>query len=212
MKISTSILSCEDRASAVLKLNSTDTSYIHIDVMDGKFVSDIQLNDFEEIYQLYLLSEKPFDVHLMVNNPLEYLYKLSSLNVEFISFHVEIDGDIKKNIDYVHEMGYKVGLAIKPDSDIGLLEKYLDDIDMILVMSVQPGKGGQSFLEETSERIVNIKSLISDRDILIEIDGGINDKTISLVRDVDIAVSGSYIVNSDNYKERIDNLLKVQKC
>ena len=211
MKLSTSILSSEDRIKSVLELNHTKTSYIHIDVMDGKFVSNVQFDTFEKVHSVSLVTQKPLDIHLMVDNPIEYIIQYKDMNIEFISFHIEIKKNIKDVIDKIHEFGYKACIAIKPDTDIMKLEKYLDDFDMILVMSVEPGRGGQKFISSTVDKIKDVKKLIGDRDILVEVDGGINDETIGLVQDVDIVVSGSYIINSDNYYVKVDNLLKNKK-
>lgn len=206
MKVSTSILSCDDRVKAVLELNRTNTSYIHVDVMDGKFVEDVQFDTFEKIHSINLVSNKPLDIHLMVENPLEYIEQLSNMNIEFVTFHVEVNKNIGKIIKSIHDKGYKVGLAIKPNTDVKVLEKYLDNIDMILVMSVEPGRGGQKFINSSVDKINEVKELIGSRNILIEVDGGINDETIDNVRDVDIAVVGSYIVKSDNYFQAIKSL------
>ena len=209
MKVSTSILSSEDRIHCVEMLNHTHTSYIHVDVMDGKFVDDKQFNNIGEIKAINTMSKYPLDVHLMVNNPLEYIEQLSDMNIAFVTFHLEVGKNIKKIIKTIHTMGYKVGLAIKPKTDVGKIEKYLDEIDMILVMSVEPGKGGQKFINNTVERISDVKKLIGDRDILVEVDGGINDKTIDKVNNVDIVVSGSYIVKSNSYYKKIESLVSV---
>ncbi len=207
MRISTSILSIEDRVRGVEELNYTNTSYVHVDVMDGKFVSNEQFNDISEIDEINLVSVKPLDVHLMVADPLKYIEKFYNMNIEFITLHVEVLSNIEQIIDKIHYMGYKVGLAIKPMTDMRELSIYLDMIDMILVMSVEPGYGGQKFIPKTVDRIKEIKKLIGNRNILVEVDGGINDTTISLVRDADIVVAGSYIVNSDDYNQRVDSLL-----
>ena len=207
MRISTSIMSIEDRVRGVAELNYTNTSYVHVDVMDGKFVSNEQFNDISEIDEINLVSVKPLDVHLMVADPLKYIEKFYNMNIEFITLHVEVLSNIEQIIDKIHYMGYKVGLAIKPMTDMRELSIYLDMIDMILVMSVEPGYGGQKFIPKTVDRIKEIKKLIGNRNILVEVDGGINDTTISLVRDADIVVAGSYIVNSDDYNQRVDSLL-----
>ena len=211
MKVSTSILSCDDRVKAVLELNRTNTSYIHVDVMDGKFVEDVQFDTFEKIHSVNLVSNKPLDIHLMVENPLEYIEQLSNMNIEFVTFHVEVNKNIGKIIKSIHDKGYKVGLAIKPNTDVKVLEKYLDNIDMILVMSVEPGRGGQKFINSSVDKINEVRELIGSRNILIEVDGGINDETIDNVRDVDIVVSGSYIVKSDNYYQAIESLFVKNK-
>jgi len=210
MKVSTSILSSQDRIHCVEMLNHTHTSYIHVDVMDGKFVSDKQFNNVGEIRAINTMSNYPLDVHLMVDNPLEYIEQLSDMNINFVTFHIEIRKNIKKAIKTIHAMGYKAGIALNPDTDIKMLEKYLDDIDLVLVMSVEPGRGGQEFIHTSVEKIDSIRKLIDGRDILIEVDGGINDKTISLVQNVDIVVSGSYIVKSNNYYQRIESLFSVK--
>ena len=211
MKISTSILNSNNRIDSVVKLNRTNTSYIHVDVMDGKFVKDTQLNKINEISSLNIVSKYKLDIHLMVENPINYIKELSNMNIEYITFHIEVDKDINKIISTIKDLNYKVGLAIKPNTDINKLKPYLDKIDLILIMSVEPGKGGQKFLDTTPNRIKQIKELIKDKNILIEVDGGINEETIQYIKDIDIAVAGSYIINSDNYYRQIENLLKYNK-
>ena len=206
MQISTSILNSLNREESIKKLNYTKTNYIHIDVMDGLFVSDKQFT-INEIKSLSNISMKKLDIHLMVENPINYVKELSNMKIEYITFHIEVDNDINKIISSIRDLGYKVGIAIKPDTDINKLKPYLDKIDLILVMSVVPGKGGQPFLETTPPRINKIKELIQDKDILIEVDGGITEKTIEKVPNADIVVSGSYIVKSDDYNRQIENLL-----
>ena len=212
MKISTSILNTKDRLDCVRKLNNTRTTYIHVDVMDGKFVQNIELNTKEQISSLNYLSNHKLDIHLMVENPIKYIEKLSNMNIEYITFHIEVEKNIKKVISKIKDLGYKVGLSIKPNTNINKLIPYINDIDLILVMSVEPGKGGQKFLPNTPERIEKIKELIDNNrkditTIKIEVDGGINNQTIKLLNNVDIAVVGSYITKSDNYCNQINNLL-----
>lgn len=207
MQIATSILNSNNRVESVSKLNHTNTSYIHIDVMDGKFVPDTQFNKFNEINAINMVSKYPLDIHLMVENPIEYIYQLNNMKIEFITFHIEVEKDINKLIDAIKEKGYKVGIAIKPNTKISKLEPYLDKIDMILVMSVEPGKGGQSFIPTTTTRIEEVRKLIKDKNILIEVDGGINDETIIKIQDANIAVVGSYIINSNNYQKQIEKIL-----
>ena len=207
MQISTSILNSLNREESIKKLNYTKTNYIHIDVMDGLFVSDKQFT-INEIKTLNNISMKKLDIHLMVENPINYVKELSNMKIEYITFHIEVDNNINNIISTIKEKDYKVGLAIKPNTDINLLKPYLDKIDLILVMSVEPGKGGQPFLETTPPRINKIKELIQGKDILIEVDGGITEKTIEKVPNANIAVSGSYIVKSDNYNEKINILLQ----
>ena len=209
MKISVSILDAVNRYEAVDKLNDTNISYIHIDVMDGKLVNNIQFQDMDEIREISKISKFPLQVHLMVEDISSYLDKFYGLNIESITFHLETEQDILMNIDKVHDMGYRCGIAICPDTDIQLIYPYLDKIDMVLLMSVIPGRGGQSFILDTKDKIAMLKNYIDKNhlSVLIEVDGGINDKTISFVRDADVAVVGSYIVKSDNYIERVNSLL-----
>ena len=207
MKIAASILDCKDRINGVLELNRTNISYIHIDVMDGKFVPSIQFDNMGEIRGINLVTKYPMDVHLMMDNPNEYIKELGDMNIEFITIHLEIDKDKKEIFKSIKELGYKVGLSIKPNTNVKDIEPYLDDIDIVLVMSVEPGLGGQSFIEGTVDKIRELKELIGDRNILIEVDGGINNETITKIKDVDIAVVGSYISKSDNYYRSVEELL-----
>ena len=209
MKISASLLDASDRISSVDKLNQTGISYLHIDVMDGKLVDNIQFQDMDEIKSINNLSCFKLQIHLMVEDVSSYLDRFIGLNIESITFHLETKQDILENIQRIHDMGYRCGIAICPDTDIQDIYPYLDKIDMILLMSVIPGRGGQSFILDTKDKIVMLKNYIDKNQlsVLIEVDGGINDKTISLVKDADIAVVGSYIVKSDDYLERVNSLL-----
>ena len=210
MKVAASILSAKDRIICVKKLNRTNLDYFHIDVMDGEFVNNYQMPP-REVREIASYTKKPLDIHLMVENPIEYIEELQNLNIEYITFHIEVLHNIEELINKYKELNYKVGLAIKPNTNINELKPYLKNIDLILVMSVEPGFGGQKFIENTIVRIENIrKMLIKNKceNILIEVDGGVNDTNIKSLIDakVDIAVSGSYIVNSSNYQNQIDTL------
>ena len=207
MKISVSILNSKDRKEMIDKLNNANISYIHMDVMDGKFVSQNTLS-YQELRELSSFSNKKLDVHLMMDNPEEYINNIKDLNnIENITIHLEIDKDIKKILSMIKSLGIKRGISIKPNTDINKLLPYLNDIDLILVMTVEPGLGGQPFIETSTTRLKEIKKLIKDKDILIEVDGGINSNTINLVKDADIVVVGSYITCSDDPISKINSLL-----
>lgn len=207
MKLSVSILNSKDRKEMIDKLNNTNISYIHMDVMDGKFVSQNTLS-YQELRELSSFSNKKLDVHLMMDNPEEYINNIKDLNnIENITIHLEIDKDIKKILSMIKSLGIKRGISIKPNTDINKLLPYLNDIDLILVMTVEPGLGGQPFIETSTTRLKEIKKLIKDKDILIEVDGGINSNTINLVKDADIVVVGSYITCSDDPISKINSLL-----
>ena len=209
MKISTSILNSDNRIESVKKLNRTHTSYIHIDVMDGKFVEDKQFSKINEINAINIMSNNKLDIHLMVENPKYYLRKFKDMNIEFITVHLEIDKEISSIIKSIKGKGYKAGLAIKPETDIKELVPYLPDLDLVLVMSVEPGKGGQKFKSTTTKKIQELRKIIDENNYntLIEVDGGINDETIEKVKKADIAVVGSYITKNENYYKSVQNLL-----
>lgn len=207
MELSVSILNAKNKKEMINKLNNTDISYIHMDVMDGKFVSQNELS-YQELRELSLLSNKKLDVHLMMDNPEEYINNIKDLNsIENITVHLEIDKDIKKILSMIKSLGIKRGISIKPNTDINKLLPYLNDVDLILVMTVEPGLGGQPFIKTSTTRLKKIKKLIKDKDILIEVDGGINNNTIDLVKDADIVVVGSYITCSDDPISKINSLL-----
>ena len=204
MTIGVSILNSKDLKRDLELLNNTNCDYFHIDVMDNKFVTN--KNDPYDILKYYEnLYNKRLDVHLMCEKPLSYIDKYINLNTEFITFHVEIKEDIEKIIKHIKEYGIKVGLAIKPSTDIRFIEPFIDDIDLVLLMSVEPGYGGQKFLMSSETRIKELKDLIKDKNILISVDGGIDNITKKYVKEADILVSGSYILKG-NYEERIDSL------
>ena len=207
MELSVSILNAENKNKMINLLNEIDISYIHIDVMDGKFVSQKSLSP-EEIIELSKVSDKKIDVHLMVEDPISYIEQIKDLNnIEYITIHLEINKDIKNILSIIKSYGYKTGLSIKPNTDVNALIPYLEDLDLILLMTVEPGLGGQPFIESSIEKIQDLKKLINNTNIKIEVDGGINAKTINLVKEADIAVVGSYITKSENPTEAINNLL-----
>ena len=145
IKISTSILSANNRIECINKLNNTTVDYLHIDAMDNKFVPNYQF-PIEEINEINKYTNIPLDIHLMTENPEEYLERLNPKNVEFITIHLEIDKDIKNIIKKIKNKGFKAGLSIKPNTNIKYIYPYLELIDMVLIMSVEPGFGGQKFI------------------------------------------------------------------
>jgi len=204
IKISTSILATNNRIEAIQKLNNTNTDYIHIDTMDGIFVPNKQM-PIEEILELEKYSQKPLDIHLMLENPEEYINQLSNKNIEYITIHLEINKNIENIINKIKSLGYKVGLSIKPNTPTESLIKYIDKIDLILIMSVEPGFGGQQFIPKTLDKAKKIKEIAPN--ITIQMDGGIKDTNINEIKKyTDIAVVGSYITNNNNYNEAINNL------
>lgn len=206
MKISTSILSIkEEKDKKIKNLSNTSTDYIHLDVMDGKFVPSKV--DFIEEKDLLLEIKKPLDIHLMVEDVEKYIDLYKSFNPTYITFHIEVNKDINDLISKVKSIT-KVGISIKPDTDIEKIKPYLNQIDLVLIMSVEPGKGGQSFIESSVQKIEELYDIREKNnfDYVIEVDGGINSETIKKVSKCDIAVSGSYVTNSDDYEKQIRNL------
>ena len=205
MKVSVSVLSEYDRLiAAVKKVNESTADFIHVDVMDGKFVDNEKFS-VEVVKDIISINKKPLDVHLMVKD-LETIKKYALLKPEYLTFHVEVLND-REIIDYVKKLGIKVGLAINPETSINELYPYIDDVDLILFMSVKPGYGGQPFKEEVIDKIKSFKKM-APSNLVISVDGGINDKTISLCKyaGCDMVVAGSFITNSDNYDEKIREL------
>ena len=204
IKISTSILSSNDRITSIKKLNETNTDYIHIDTMDGTFVPNTQMN-IDEIIELEKTSTKPLDIHLMVDNPEIYINNLQNKNIEYITIHIEINKDIDYIINKIKSYGYKVGISIKPNTNISSLLPYLNKINLVLIMSVEPGFGGQEFIPETIEKAKQLRNI--NKSITIEMDGGIKDTNINQLKNIiDIAVVGSYITKKDNYNQAINKL------
>lgn len=204
IKISTSILSSTDRYNSINKLNNSNTDYIHIDTMDGIFVPNTQMN-IDEIIKLEKISTKPLDIHLMVDNPEIYINELQNKNIEYITIHIEINKDIDRLINEIKSYGYKVGLSIKPNTNISTIIPYLDKIDLVLIMSVEPGFGGQEFIPSTLEKAKQLRKI--NKSIIIEMDGGIKDTNIDQLKNhIDIAVVGSYITKKEDYNQAINKL------
>lgn len=205
MKVSVSILSNSIKAIDIVKeLNKSNADYIHLDIMDGKFVPN-KTWTYGEIKKIISYSNKKLDVHFMVLNPEKYLEEYALLNTEYFTFHYECIKDIEKMINLVKSYGLKVGISIKPNTNVKVLFPYLKDIDLVLIMSVEPGKSGQEFIDSSLERINELKSEIirQNSNTLIEADGGINEETGLLCKNsgVDILVSASYI-----HKDIINNI------
>ena len=207
MKVSASFLSCSNPAVDLAKLNETDVDFIHVDIMDGKFVKNKTM-PFSEMKNISKYTSKRLDVHLMVENPKEYIPLYAELNTEYITIHVEIDEDIMECLELIKRYSIKAGLSIKPNTKVSELIPYLPYIDMILVMSVEPGAGGQAFIEESEDRINEVRALLDSYNIpaVINVDGGINGDTVKRCKNCDIVTSGSYIVKSDNFQEKISSL------
>ncbi len=207
MKISATFLSSSNVPVDLRKLNETDVDYIHVDVMDGKFVSNKTM-PFREMRNIYKYTDKRLDVHLMVDDPKKYIPLYAELNTEYITFHVEVMEHIEECLELIKSYGIKCGLALRPSTPVKSLVPYLPLLDLVLVMSVEPGKGGQKFILSSQEKIEEVRALLDSyhSKAVINVDGGINNETKDKCQECDILTSGSYIINSESFQQRIDSL------
>ena len=208
-KVSVSILDCDfqNLDSEINKINKSISDYIHIDIMDGSFVKRNTKSLFD-INKIKSLSKIPLDIHLMVDNPLDEIEVYSKMNPEIISFHIENNENVEKCIELIKSKNSLVGLAINPDTELSSITPYLNYIDIILVMSVYPGKGGQNFIKDTYEKIQQLEKLKEEKKFKISVDGGVNNtnSTNLKISGADILVSGSFLIKSSNLNNAIKSL------
>tara|TARA_B100001093_G_C26514787_1_gene879081 strand:- start:84 stop:722 length:639 start_codon:yes stop_codon:yes gene_type:complete len=209
IKTSISILDCDfnNLEREINKINLSNADLIHIDIMDGFFVSNNTIEKFD-MGKLSKYSKKKFDIHLMVDNPEDHIEKYIKPLTEYISIHIESKGDISKSLNKIKNNNIKAGLAINPDTKISDLYEYIKLIDMVIIMSVYPGKGGQKFIENTFDRVKMLRK--SSKNIDISVDGGVSSlNSYNLISNgASTLVSGSFLMKSENINDSIKNMLK----
>ena len=211
IKISPSILACDfaNLQSEIKKVEDADVEYLHIDVMDGIFVPNITLGPCV-VSAIRKYSDLFFDVHLMITDPIRYIDDFAKAGADLITVHVESTFDVNAAIDRIKANGKKVGLSIKPNTKPEILKQYIDKADLILVMTVEPGFGGQSFIEATVDNIKACAAMIkeSGRDIDLEVDGGISPKNAHIVKNAgaNVIVAGSAVFGSSDIPKTVKEL------
>jgi len=211
MKIAPSILSANfgNLADDVKAVCDAGADLIHVDVMDGHFVPNMTMGPMI-VEAVAKASSKPLDIHFMVENIPFFIDIYKHLKPEFISFHIEEEKHINRVVQKIRNEGIKPAVVLNPATPVSLLEYIVEDVDMVLLMSVNPGFGGQKFIPSVLEKVKELRELAEKKNpkLLIEIDGGVNDKNASLLKEAgaDILVAGSYVFKHEDYKKAIDKL------
>ncbi len=213
VKLAASMLSADftNLGHHLKEVEQSGVDYLHLDIMDGHFVPNITFGP-DQVAQLRKVLSIPFDTHLMISQPLNYIEAFADAGSDLITIHLESEGDSQEAIDLIKSKGVKAGLVVSPDTPIECLRPFLDDIKMILIMCVYPGFGGQAYLPKSTERIKACRQMIGDRDIDLQVDGGINFTTLETVvkAGANVVVSGSCLFN-ENIGANVEAFRKIIK-
>jgi len=198
--------------SEVEMVNESKAQWFHIDIMDGVFVPNISFG-FPVLKQIQKHAKKPLDVHLMIVNPDQFIQKFADYGAEILTVHIEACDHLHRTVQAIHAAGMKAGVALNPHTNIALLEDIIQDIELVCLMSVNPGFGGQKFIENTYNKVKKLKKLITDSGskALIEIDGGVNAETAPklLAAGADVLVAGSYVFSANDSIATIESLVNL---
>ena len=211
IKIAPSILAADfgNLSLECKKIDKSNADWFHLDIMDGLFVPNISYG-MPIVKSIRKMTKKPLDVHLMIIEPERYIDKFIEIGSDILTVHVEATSKMDNIIDKINHSGIKSGIAINPDTPISKLDDYISNVDLICLMGVHAGFGGQKFIKKTFNRLEELKNLINSKNssALIEIDGGVNENNFERLKTLgaDILVAGSYVFNSSDYNAAIDFL------
>lgn len=211
--VSASILSADlcNLEKDIQRAEQAGCEYIHFDVMDGVFVDNISYG-IPVLKSVSKIANAVLDVHLMIIDPLKYIKEFAESGADIITFHYESDSDCLEVINKIHSFGKKAGISIKPATPVSVLVPYLEKVDMILIMTVEPGFGGQGFIDDCLPKIKELKAILNEKElnIPIQVDGGINDvtSTLSAEAGAEIMVAGSYLFKAENMEQAVESLRK----